>query len=327
MAAARRVTIYDIAEQAGVAASTVSRALRNPQRVHPATREEILRVAERLGYRGDSSHRGVQGRSTQMIAMLVTDITNPHYFDMIRGAERRAKAAGVTLVLVNTEESPQNEQHHVERLVGSVDGFILASSRMTDEAIRALAARAPLVLMSRQLAGLPSSVVEHQDGSRQIVEHLASLGHRRVAILAGPRASWIGAQRWRAVSTEAERLGVEVARLGPFLPSVEGGGAAADAAVGSGATAAIAHNDLLAIGVMQRLVRRGLQVPGDMSVVGFDDTFAAGICSPGLTTLGGPHDEAARFAVELLLEGRRNGRVVLPSQLVIRDSTGPARSA
>lgn len=324
MATARRVTIYDIAGEAGVAASTVSRALRNPRRVHPTTRDHILEVAERLGYDAGASGRISGRRRTEMIAMLVTDITNPHYFDMIRGAERRAKAAGVTLVLVNTEESPANERHHVERLVGSVDGFILASSRMTDEDIRGLATRADIVLMSRQLADLPSSVVEHQDGSRQIVEHLVSLGHRRVAYLAGPRASWIGAQRWHAVSAEAERLGVEVTRLGPFLPAVEGGGAAADAAVGNGATAAIAHNDLLAIGVIQRLAKRGVRVPEDMSVVGFDDMFAAGICSPALTTLGGPHDEAARFAVELLLEGRRNSQVVLPSQLVIRESTGPA---
>ena len=122
---------------------------------------------------------------------------------------------------------------------------------------------------------------------------------------------------------------MEALRLGPFTPKVTQGGAAADAAVNAGATAVVAHNDLLAIGVMQRLAQRGLRVPDDVSVVGFDDIFAADVCTPGLTTLGGAHVDVGRVAVELLLSaGSRQDddqpRVLLPTELVLRRSTGSA---
>jgi len=326
-----RPTIYDIAKEAGVATSTVSRAFSNPDRVNESTREHVLEVARRLGYRANPLARSLPSGRTRTIAMLVSDITNPHYFEMIRGAERRAKAAGLTLVLVNTEESAQTERNQIEQLSRAVDGFIVASSRMGDDTLTMLAREHNLALISRQLDGLPSAVVDHEEGSRQIVEHLASHGHRSLVYLAGPRSSWIGAQRWHAVCAAAKRLGITIERLGPFNPTVSSGGAAADAALGVGATGVIAHNDLLAIGVMRRFADRDIEVPQDVSVVGFDDIFAAELCHPALTTLGGPHEDAGRYAVELLMESAsattdpaepRN--IVLPSHLVIRQSTGDA---
>lgn len=327
MPAKRRPTIYDIAREAGVAASTVSRTFSDPDRVNSTTGEHVREVAKLLGYRPNPLARSLPSGKTRTVALLVSDITNPHYFEMIRGAERRAKAAGLTLILVNTEESAQNERNQIDQLSRTVDGFILASSRMSDDTIHELATDHNLALISRQLDGVPSSVVDHVDGSRQIVEHLASLGHVSVAYLAGPRISWLGIHRWRSIFQAAERLHLDAARLGPHTPTVSGGGAAADAALRSGATAAIAHNDLLAIGMLRRFAQRGIHVPDDISVVGYDDIFAADLCTPSLTTVGGPHEDAGRSAVELLLEQSSPQRpdprnVVLSSTLVIRASTG-----
>lgn len=326
----RRPTIYDVARTAGVATSTVSRAFSNPDRVNEATRTQIMQVATRIGYRPNPLARSLPSGRSRTVAMLVSDITNPHYFEMIRGAERRAKAAGLTLVLVNTEESATTERTQIEQLARSVDGFIVASSRMADSTLRSLREEHTLVLISRELDGLPSAVVDHVEGSRQIVEHLASLGHRSLAYQAGPRNSWIGGRRWHAVSAATRRLGINVTKLGPFAPTVSSGGAAADATIGVGATAAIAHNDLLAIGMLRRFQERGVRIPDDISVVGFDDIFAAELCTPSLTTLGGPHEDSGRFAVEILIESSGWSaetpprRVVLPSHLAIRQSTGPA---
>ncbi|HSK24788.1 MAG TPA: LacI family DNA-binding transcriptional regulator [Egicoccus sp.] len=327
------VTIYDVAEAAGVATSTVSRAFSRPGRVSPVTHAHIMEVAQRLGYQPNPLARALPSGRTTTAAVLVPDITNPHFFGVIRGAERQAAAAGYTLIVADTEESGEQEARHVSRLSRAVDGFILASSRMSDDLIREFARDHRLTLVNRELAGLPSVVVDQMEGTRQIVGHLASLGHRSVVFLAGPRTSWLGARRWRSLSTTAKRAGITATRLGPFPPMVAGGAAAADAALAAGASAVVAHNDLLAIGVLQRLAERGVAVPGEVSVVGFDDIFGADFCSPGLTTLAGPLETAGRTAIDLLLArmdpNRRPGQrhqVVLPAHLVVRGSTGPARA-
>jgi LacI family transcriptional regulator len=327
----RRATIYDIARDAGVSTSTVSRALSHPERVNSATRAHVLTVAERLGYAADPTVRSIEWGRTKTAALLVPDITNPHFFDIIRGGNRQASAAGFTLVLAETEESPDLEIRHADRLKQNVDGFVLASSRMPDEHIQDLAEHHTLVLLNREVDGVSSVIVDPDDGSRQIVEHLASLGHRSLAYLAGPLTSWVGARRWRALAAAAQSLGLTAKRLGPFQPAVVSGPAAADAGLGCGATALVAHNDLLAIGMLQRLVERGIRVPEDLGVVGYDDIFGADFCSPPLTTMAGPHEKAGRAAVDLLMAAleTRNAaaavrRVTLPSHLVIRASTAAA---
>ena len=321
-------TIYDVAQTAGVAASTVSRAFSTPGRVNEETRERILAVAADLGYRPNPHARALLSGRHHTVGMVVSDITNPHYFELIRGAELRAKMSEYTLVLVNAEESPRIEYDQVQRLVPAVDGFVLAASRLPDENLLQIAGQRPLVLMNRQVPDLPSVVLDHGQGCRQIVEHLASLGHEHVVYLAGPPASWMAAERWRALRAAADDLGLRADRIGPFTPKVSQGGAAADGALTTGATATIAHNDLLAIGVMQRLAQRGIRVPEQMSVVGFDNIFAAELCTPSLTTLGGPHSEVGRTAVEMLLRaaGARSTsgpapQVLLPTELTPRAST------
>jgi DNA-binding LacI/PurR family transcriptional regulator len=320
-------TIYDVAAAAQVATSTVSRAFSQPGRVASGTRERILAVAAELGYRPNPHARALLSGKHHTLAMVVSDITNPHYFELIRGAELRARLSEYTLLLVNAEESPRVEWEQIQRLSPAVDGFVLAASRLPDENLHQVAAQRPVVLMSRELPGLASVVLDHVEGCRQIVAHLASLGHRDFVYLAGPRNSWMAATRWTALQAAAEQFGISARRIGPFTPKVSQGGAAADGAINAEATAVVAHNDLLAIGVIQRLAQRGLRVPEDLSVVGFDDIFAADVCTPGLTTLGGAHVDVGRAAVELLLNAGVRApddqpRVVLPTELVLRASTG-----
>ena len=321
----RAVTLHDVAREAGVAVSTVSRALSSPDRVNARTRERVQAVADRLGYRANRLAQALHTGRTHMLAVLVPDITNPHNFGLVRGAEAQARAGGSTLVIADTQGGPELEAAHLDRLASAVDGFVLAASRLPDGELQAVAARSPLVLFNRRVEGLASLATDSADGSRQIVEHLVALGHRSLAYLAGPEGGWSDGERWRALSRHATAAGVRIVRCGPFPPTLDGGPAAADVGLATGATALVAFNDLLAIGALRRLAERGVAVPGQVSVVGYDDIFGAEFCSPTLTTVAGPVDDAGRLLVDLLPGGRDPvAEMTLPTHLRIRGSTGPA---
>jgi DNA-binding LacI/PurR family transcriptional regulator len=319
----RTVTLQDVAREAEVAVSTASRALSNPDRVSRPMRERIEEVAKRLGY--------TSGRAPLrdfLLALMVSDIANPYNASLIRGVESQARAAGSALIVGDIADGPEVELAHVERLSNrSLDGIVLASSRLPEVELRSVSARTEAVLFNREVAGFASVVTDSRDGSRQIVEHLAALGHRSMAYLSGPSALWTDNERWHGLAENAARLGVDIVRLGPFLPTLDQGTAAADVGLGSGATALVAFNDLLAIGMLQRLRKRNVDVPGALSVVGYDDIFGADFCQPSLTTIHTDAEHAGRTLVDLVL-GRISSRpgapIVVPSRLVVRDSTGPA---
>jgi len=315
-------TITTVAAAAGVAPSTVSRALTNPARVSPATRQHIEDVARRLGYAPRSRSR------TRSVAVQVSDVGNPFYFDVILGTQRQLRAADYTQVLIDTEESAELEADLIERMRSSIDGVILAASRLSDAGIAKLAKTVPLVVLNRRVPGVPTVAMDTASGMTQALEHLVSLGHRDIVYFAGPDRSWANALRWRALIDAAEVHGVEMRKLGPFAPVRESGSAAADALINSGAAAAIAFNDLLAIGMLRRLGERGVSVPGQISIVGCDDIFGADFCSPSLTTVTSPIEQAGRVAVTLLLgilesrPGAGRDGVLLPTHLTVRESTG-----
>jgi DNA-binding LacI/PurR family transcriptional regulator len=320
----RAVTLHDVAQEAGVAVSTVSRALSDPQRVNVRTREHVSAVAQRLGYRPNRMAQALPTGRTRMLAVLVPDIANPHNFGLVRGAEAQARAAGFTLVIADTQQSPDLEATHLDRLASLVDGFVLAASRLPDADLRALAERSPVVLFNRRVEGLASLVTDSADGSRQIVEHLVAFGHRSLAYCAGPGDSWSNGERWRALAASADAAGVRIVHCGPFAPTLDSGPAAADIGLATGATALIAFNDLLAIGALRRLEERGVGVPEQVSVVGFDDIFGADFCHPPLTTVAGPLEEAGRTLVDVLLAGGSVApEITLPTHLRVRESTGP----
>ena len=327
-------TIRDVAELAGVATSTVSRALSKPDRVNRHTRERIEEAAAQLNYVPSSQARGLSSGRTNTVAVLVPDITNPFYFDIIRGTQHQLKAAGLTQLLVDTEESNEMELEALHKLRRSADGFVLAASRLTDAQLAEVSGSQPLVTINRASAAAPSVVIDTPSAIIQALEHLVSLGHQRVCYVSGPPTSWSNSRRWKVFEEDSAQRGLEIHRIGPYIPKTTSGAAAADAAVRTGATACIAFNDLLAIGMLQRLRERGIRVPEDMSIIGCDDIFGADFCNPPLTTVSSPIEQAGRVAVSMLLSrlnpfqgGTTRRLAVMPTHLTVRGSTGPAPGA
>jgi LacI family repressor for deo operon, udp, cdd, tsx, nupC, and nupG len=323
----KRATITDVARVADVAPSTVSRAFSNPGRVNHQTRAHVLAVAEEMGYSPNPMARALESGRTNTFALLVPDITNPYFAGVIKGAERAATTAGQTLVLGDTQENAATEAQLVRRLGPAVDGFVLSASRMPDDELRRAAELNPITLLNRATPGIPCVVADYDSGTRQIVDHLASLGHESLVFLGGPPESWSGARRWAGLQTAAAAAGIRASRFGPYSPTLGGGPAAADAVLAARATAVVCHNDMLALGVLRRLTERGVDVPGQVSVAGFDNIFGSDLCTPSLTTLAERTEDAGARAVELLAQQAYERvaeprSVVLPTQLVVRESTG-----
>jgi len=323
-----KTTISDVARHVGVATSTVSRALMQPGRVSEDMRKRVEKAARELGYVPNPQARSLTSGRTLSIALFIPDVTNPYFFDLIRGAQAQASARGYRLLLVDTEESATAEARAFRDLSTSVDGIVAAASRLSDEQLQDMGRRIPLVIINREIDGLQGITMDTATGVVHALEHLVSLGHRRIAYLGGPDSSWSNRRRWSALQTAVERLGVECVKLGPFSPTLQSGAAAADSALNEGATACMFFNDLLAIGALKRFAERGLSVPDEMSVVGCDDIFGSDFCHPPLTTIVAPIEQAARKATERLIIALRQGEPPaldsesLPTYLKIRLSTG-----
>lgn len=326
----KRATIHDVAARAGVATSTVSRALSQPERISPATRELVIRAARALNYVPNSGSRGTPALRKGAVALLVPDITNPFYFGIIRGTQEQLKAAGYAQLLVDTEESAEVEAAALDSVMAAADGVILAASRLSGTVLAEASATIPLVTINRNDSDVPTVLIDTPIGVVQAVEHLVSLQHRKIAFVSGPARSWTNQWRWQAFESAASRHGVETLRIGPYSPRPTSGAAAADAVLISGATACLAFNDLLAIGMLQRFITRGVKVPGDISIVGCDDIFGANFCHPPLTTITAPIEQAGRVATTMLLDRLGGGSPTvrqltkLPTHLTIRESTGKA---
>lgn len=323
-------TIYDVAKAAGVAPSTVSRAFSRPGRVNAETAERIRRVAADLGYRTNPLARALPTGRTSLLAIVTADVTNPFFFEIIRGAEEAAAEEGYTVLVVDVHESPQTERRALDRSLPLVEGLILATSRMSDSSIRVAAKQVPTVVLNRVMTDIPSVVTDNARGARRAVEHLAELGHTTVTYVAGPEASWADGMRWRSVREATYELELKARRIGPFPPTQAGGVAAAKVLRDNPTTAVVVYNDLMAIGMLRGLARMGARVPRDVSVVGFDNIFGADFCNPPLTTIAAPLRHLGSFAVTTVLDlmrSRTHGPVrpaMLPTQLVVRASTGPA---
>lgn len=324
----RPPTIYDVAREAGVAVSTVSRSFSRPGRVNAETADRIRVIAERMGYRANPLAKALPTGRTSMIALVISDITNPFYNEIIRGAQSAATEAGYTMLLADAQESDRGERQAVERALPIVEGVVLGGSRMSDSTIRVIAKQRPVVVLNRILTDVPSVVTDTARGTRRAVEHLAGLGHRTITYLAGPEASWADGIRWRTVK-ESTTLELDLAcrRIGPTDPTVSGGAAAAAEFLAHPTTAVIAYNDQVAIGLIRGLTAAGVDVPGEVSVIGFDNIFPAELVTPPLTTVAAPLRVMGHTAVTNLLAIARGARsrastpAVLPVKLVVRAST------
>lgn len=325
-----RATLRDVARAAGVATSTVSRVLSEPGRISPATTAAVQRAVQELGYEARQRTPAGPDAKPRAVALLVPDITNPFYFDIIHGTQEQLKAAGYTQLLVDTEESADVEESALESVIPSARGVILAASRLSTGALAGAAERVPLVALNRNDAGVPAVLIDPGYGIHQAFQHLVSLDHSRIAFISGPAQSWSSQWRWQVFEEAARENGVDAVRLGPYSPKQTSGAAAADALLTSKASACIAFNDLLAIGMLRRLRTRGIKVPQDVSIIGCDDIFGADFCNPPLTTITAPVEQAARVATSMLLNRLGGGPLAarqvsqLPTHLTVRESTGPA---
>ncbi|WBQ02713.1 LacI family DNA-binding transcriptional regulator [Kribbella sp. CA-293567] len=326
------VTIRDVARLAGVSASTVSRALSLPDVVNVATRARVEHAAQQLGYQPNKAARGLITGRTGNIGLVVPDLANPFFPSVVKGVQARARANDVAVFLADTDEDATAEVGLVRALAKQVDGLILCSPRASDDELVAVAQETNVVLVNRLVDGVAAVTFDNEGGMRQAIAHLAALGHRRIAWVGGPATSWSNAQRALGLRVAAQDHEVELLPVGQFAPTYDGGMAAADQAVATGATAVVTYNDLVAIGLLARLHARGIDVPGDLSVLGIDDIAMAGMARPALSSVRLPKQRAGEIAVEFLLallddpgtvpDSRARG--TLPGELMVRDSTGVA---
>lgn len=323
----RPPTIYDVARAAGVASSTVSRAFSRPGRVNAETAERIRAAAVALGYRTNPLARALPTGRTSMIAVMISDVTNPFYFEIIRGCQAAAAEAGYTMLLADAQESDVLEREALDRAIPTVEGIVLASSRMSDSAIRMAAKQRPMIVLNRAVADVPSLVTDNPNGARRAAEHLANLGHRAITYVAGPEASWADGVRWRSLRDACVQLGVQTRRAGPYPPTVLGGEQAAAALRTRPPSAILAYNDLVAIGLIRGLTAAGTRIPDEVSIIGFDNIFAADLVTPRLTTIAAPLRALGTTAVHNLLaiiNGARSTAtepMVLPIRLIEGGST------
>lgn len=321
----------DVASRAGVAVSTVSRAFADPERINAETRDLVLRAAEELGYTAPARMPATK-LSNGSLALVLPDITNTFYIDMIGGSQACLRGTGITQILVNTEGLGGSERAAYEALSESALGAVLTASRLSDKELVDLSQSMPLVTFNRRIEGVPDVSIDTSAAFGDAVRHLADLGHRSITYVAGPDVSLLSRRRWEGCLDAAESLDVDLCRIGPFTPWTQAGAAAADVMIESRDTAAIAFNDNLAIGMLQRFFELGVRVPDDVSVIGCDDIVGAVYSSPPLTTISAPTHEVGRRLTQLLLdliadpEARRGDRIELPVHLEVRGSTGPARS-
>jgi LacI family transcriptional regulator len=327
-------TIDDVATRAAVSKSTVSRAFSRPDSVRADTRDKVLAVARELGYTPSRAAHPLAGKRTGSIGLFVPDIANPFFPPIIKSVQAQARRADLGVFVADSDEHAEDEFTIVRSMAGQVDGLVLASPRMSDEAVRDVLSLVPAVLISRDVEGAPAAVLPDDTGLMQAVEHLVALGHDRIVYLAGPEASYSNAVRRSALRAAAVRLGADLTELGPFRPAFEAGARAAALVAAQQATAIIAYNDLVALGLMSRLPEFGLTVGQDIAVIGIDDIWLAPMAQPPLTSVRFPSATAGMVAVRLLTDviARSSShhwreRYPLPTELIVRATTRPSSSA
>ncbi|MDR3493270.1 MAG: LacI family DNA-binding transcriptional regulator [Ancalomicrobiaceae bacterium] len=317
----------EIAIRLGLSPSTVSRALKRPELVREETRAAILTAVKLAGY--PEPPKASRSRPLlNTIGLMVPDLENPFFTLLAKVAATEARRYDCSLVIADTNEEPLSETEVIGMALRHVDGLLISSSRLDDASIRAAVADAPLILINRALPGVPSILIDNRRGMNQALEHLLALGHRKIAYVEGPNNSWSNRQRLETFRQMTGEDGAEGIVIGPYAPRFEGGVQAADVAIARRVSAVIAYNDIMAFGIISRLNSRGIQVPRDMSVVGFDDIPAASIWSPALTTIAAPIEAIAKIAIGDLMRAIRQQPVCadaprqVASDMVIRASTG-----
>ncbi len=327
-------TIHDVAAKAGVAPITVSRVLNNSGYVSATTRARVEAAAAELSYVPNSLASSLRSNRTNILAMILADISNPFWTTVARGVEDVANRQGFSVILCNTDEREAKQEEYVAVLLRKrVDGFLLVPTTAATNSVQMIQRQSvPVVILDRYVPDLAVDTVrgDTRGAAYQLTEHLIALGHRRIAVLAGPPH----------ISTAVERVeGVVQAMHDAALPvddhliiygeyTIESGYQMAQQVLPAQPTALVAGNNFIAIGLGRLLREKTIRVPAEISVVGFDDLPISWASEPFLTVAIQPAYEIGRRATELLLNRIRQidnmtpQDIRLPVTIIIRGSTG-----
>ncbi|MBS1815505.1 MAG: LacI family DNA-binding transcriptional regulator [Acidobacteria bacterium] len=318
--------------------ATVSRTLNGSSLVRPATAERVRKVVQELGYVPNSSARSLSSGKSNLFGVVISDITNPFFPELISNFESLALKNGYEVVFANTNYDPERLDHALRRMVERrVEGVAILTSEVHDSAITMLRRQnIPVVTLQQQTVQQGSIIkVDHSVGIAEAIAHLMELGHRDIAFIAGPSDLWSARKRRDIFAAEIKRnkLTLPAEWIAESDPRPEGGFDAMQALLKlkNRPTAIMATNDLIALGALRAINEAGLDVPRDFSIVGIDDIDLVHYVHPPLTTIRIPRPQIAECAFTTLLENSRNPEMKkiqsnLPTQLIVRASTAAPRS-
>ena len=333
--------IREVAKRAGVSTATVSRVLSRPDVVSPDTRLRVLKAVERLGYAPNSVAKNLRTLKSRKLLVTVPDISNPFFSLILQGIEDTAQKNGYAVLLGDTQHDERREERYALMLKQKeADGLIFLGHRLPRAAASVVQEASPLCApvvngceFSAEL-GVPSVHIDNAKAAAEAMEHLYDLGHQRIGVVTGPLLSPLSRDRLTGAMASATRRGREadvIVTQGDF--SIRSGADASASLLSriDRPTAIFCFNDEMAMGVVVAARCRGLRVPHDLSVVGFDDIRFAQCVDPPLTTIAQPMREIGEGTVRLLLEILDGSRiapvsVTLPHTLHIRSSTAPPRT-
>ncbi len=314
------VTLADVAVEAGVHPSTVSRVLSRPQLIGEPTRTAVHAAIHKLGYTPNRAARQLAGGRIGAIGVLVPDITNPFFAHVVRSVQQGCRRNGLTMLLADTDQREADELSEARALAGSVDGFVACSPVAATQQWLQVVGTAPLVFVNRRANGVASVALDQQAIIELGVTHLRAAGHRSIAVVRGPHSYWSSRERDRVV----RRL-PGLVTYGPVRPDFEAGIALATDLMRSNVTGVLAFNDVQALGIVAGYRAAGRSVPRDLSVVGSDDIADAAMSNPPLTTVAAPVQQLGDAAFDLLarlLAGAiERPEITLPVTLTVRAST------
>jgi LacI family transcriptional regulator len=329
-----RVTIIDVAAEAGVSFGTVSRVINNDVHVKPETRERVLDAMQRLGFVANRQARSLAGGKSNMVGVLVPDLGTGYIGEIIRGIDTELSLTGLDLILYTTHRTAAKEANYVANLAkGMVDGFLLVLPRNPADYIGTLTRRNfPFVLIDHQGTGedCPAVGATNWQGAYNATEYLIKLGHKRIGFITGSMDLGCAVDRLEgyrsALHTHHISDTPDLIYEGTFFQPDGYAGASVLLDLAEPPTAIFASNDVMAMGVMDAVRNRGLRVPDDISVVGFDNIPQSAAVYPSLTTVQQPLEQMGRVATQMLLgilktPEKDAGRIALPTELIVRGST------
>ncbi|MFE6752500.1 LacI family DNA-binding transcriptional regulator [Streptomyces sp. NPDC057684] len=323
-------TLMDVAHAAGVSKATASRALQRPELVAEPTRLRVLDAAQRLGFHPNAAARALTTGRTGLVGLVVPTLSNPFFAPLVMGAQQTAEKTDHHLLIAVSEYDPTREAELADRLAEQADGLIMVTPVGTDAALRERARRFPLVLVDRQVGRLPAVVADTATGLAQLMEHLLDQGHRDIAYVSGPAGSWADGQRSAILTERAEQAQARLHVLGPLPPTFDAGIEAART-LPLDATAVLAYNSYLTLGLLHGLAAANRRVPEDVSLAAADDLSSLRSTTPPVTALDVPVEEVGALAVTRLIDLLAGHHVTvtsrLPSRPVLRASTAPPAPA